>query len=168
MEEEEKWVECPDFPNYMVSSFGRVFSVGSDHLMSINFTQFGNAKINLMSEDKDKYTRSVALLVARSFLEPFDDTCDTVIVKNMNQSDLRASNLEWRPFWFSWGYTNQFKHHPPIHYQNLRVFDVTHGINYTNIIEAAIDQGLLFQDIWYSTYSNEPVYPTGSIFTVKR
>lgn len=166
MHEEEIWAVLPDFPDYKVSNMGRVAGMYKSSLMRVHTTQYGHAKINMVDCTKQRRTRSVALLVANAFVEPEYPDCDHVIVKNMDYADLRAVNLAWRPDWFAWKYAHQFKIQAPVHYHNLRVVDVVHGLTYLNIIEAAADQGLLFHDIWRSTYTGDECYPARSIFEV--
>jgi len=167
MDYPEVWVPISGHPGYIVSNYGRVSKEARiDHPMSISRTMAGHAKIGLIDETGFRRTRSVAVLVAEAFVEPEYPNCDRVIVKNMDYDDLRAENLAWRPDGFAWEYSNQFKHEPLRHYVNLRVADIIHEIEYQNIIEAATHQGLLFKDVWRSTYSGEEVFPTRSIFTV--
>lgn len=164
--EEERWAQLEEFPNYQVSSFGRVLRTGAAAPMSIHTTQHGHAKLNLYDENGDRYTRSVAKLVAAAFCSrPYPD-CDTVIVKNMDYMDLRAENLAWRTEGYAWKYANQFKQQPFVHYLNLRVTDTTKKVEYKNIVEAAIDNGLLFEEIWVATYTGNAAYPSMSRFVI--
>ena len=166
MNETEIWVLLEEFPYYKVSNLGRIARTDVDKEMQVSYTQHGHAKITLMDCSEERRTRSVALMVARAFVVPEYPNCDKVIVKNMDYSDVRASNLAWRPDGFAWEYAHQFKVPAPLHYQNLAVADLVHEKQYPNIIEAAADQGLLFKDIWHSTYSGDTCFPTRSIFVV--
>lgn len=167
MDYEEVWVPIEGHPGYIVSNYGRISREGrTDHPMSVSRTSFGHSKIGLLDEEGARRTRSAAVLVARAFVEPEYPNCDHVIVKNMDYDDLRAENLAWRPDGFAWEYANQYKKQPPLHYVNLPVADLVHEIQYPNIVEAAAHQGLLFKDIWHSTYSGDETFPTRSIFVV--
>lgn len=104
--------------------------------------------------------------MATAFVEREYPNCDHVIIKNRDFMDLRAENLAWRPDGFAWEYANQFSRPPLLHYTNLAVADIVHEIEYPNIVEAAGYQGLLFKDIWHSTYSGDETFPTRSIFIV--
>lgn len=158
MDELEIWKQIPEFPDYEVSNYGRIAKIGSDRPMRMSFTGHGHGKISLLC-DGDRRTRSVALLVAQAFVEPPNELCDTVMVLNRHFEECAAYNLVWRPAWFVQNYSRQFKNQVPIHFQNLPITNVTRGINYPNIIETAMAEGLLFKDIWVSTYSESVVWP---------
>lgn len=167
MDTPEVWVEIEDHPGYVVSNLGHIAKAGrEDRPMRVSLTTTGHSKIGLLDRFGERKTRSAAILVAQAFVEPEHPHCDKVIVKNMDYGDLRAENLAWRPDGFAWEYANQFKRPIPIHYTNLSVADVVHEITYPNIMEAAGYQGLLFKDIWRSTYTGDETFPTRSIFVV--
>lgn len=153
------------FPNYAVSRAGHVLNMTTNRMMRISYTQFGHAKVSLVTET-GRHTLSVAKLVATAFVEPPNPLCIDIIVLNGNFADLRAENLMWRPPAFAWLYTRQLKDEPPIHYHNLPVFDTVNGLRYENVITAGMSLGVLFDDIWRSTYQGSQVYPTNSAFIV--
>ena len=158
MDEIEEWTWIREFPDYEVSSFGNIRRTGTYRTMRISYTRQGNAKINLSNHD-GRFTRSVALLVAQAFVECPDYLSDTPVLLNGDLSDLRASNIVWRPRWFGWKYTRQLKEEVPQHYTSLRVLNLNTGIEYENIVAAGMTEGLLFLDIWRSTYTSRGVYP---------
>lgn len=162
----EEWRTILEFPNYEISSLGQVYNSKHRHMMSISFTTFGHSKITLTDEAGQRHTRSVALLVAEAFVEPPNILCDAVVVLDGDFSNLNAANLVWRPQWFAWKYTRQLKSCQPLQYQNLRVENVITGVRYQCIIDAGIAEGLLFDDIWRSTYTKAPVFPSGSVFEI--
>jgi hypothetical protein len=165
--EELIWKQIPDFPSYAVNNYGQVLKIDTDRLMRISYTLQGAAKVSLMGLE-GRRTLSVALLVAGAFVEPPNPLSDSVVVLNGNQADLRAVNLAWRSRSFVWRYTRQMRDPLPIHYINLAVRDVTTGVVYRNIIEAGQALGLLYQDIWRSTYTGYTTYPGDSVFEVVR
>jgi len=163
----EQWKIIPDFPNYEISSFGRIYNRKHDLMMSSNPNNFGHIKISLLSgEDRCRYTRSVALMVAEAFVPVPNSESDSLVVLDGNFENVAAYNLAWRPKSFAWRYTRQLKEEQPIHYLNLSVVNVLENVEFESIVQAGIAEGLLFDDIWRSTYTKEPVYPTGSIFEV--
>lgn len=165
--EDEVWAPIEGHPGYVVSNYGQIAKMGrEDRPMRISQTVTGHAKIGLLDEWGERKTRSAAVLVATAFVEREQDNCDNVIIKNMNYTDLRAENLAWRPDGFAWEYANQFNRQIPRHYVNLQVADIVHEIQYPNIMEAAGQQGLLFKDVWRSTYTGDETFPTRSIFVV--
>lgn len=164
---EELWKRIPDFPSYEISNFGRVHNLYLDTIMKTSKTIFGHVKISLVSDwDHMRYTRSVAQLVAEAFVEPPNDFCDHVVVLDGDFSNLSAENLAWRPNWFAWKYTRQLKIIQPVHYQNLVVKNVRTGDRYSSIITAGMVEGLLFDDIWRSTYTGDAIFPNGGIFEI--
>lgn len=167
MDYPEVWTEIEGHPGYIVSNYGRISRPGrTDHPMSVSRTMAGHNKIGLLDCDGARRTRSAAVIVATAFVQPEYDNCDHVIIKNMDYDDLRAENLAWRPDGFAWEYANQFKRQPPLHYVNLKVADIVHEVEYPNIVEAAAHQGLLFKDVWRSTFTGDETFPTRSIFVV--
>lgn len=166
---EEDWKIIPEFPDYKISNYGRVYNIHRGHEMRTSLNNFGHMKISLLSlRDGQRYTRSVAQMVAEAFLEPYNFLCDHVLVKDGDFAHVSAENLTWRPRWFVWKYSHQLKTEQPLHYHNLQVVNVLTGDKYNSIIEAGIMEGLLFDDIWKSTYTRETFFPNIAIFEVIR
>lgn len=165
----ELWITIPEFPDYEISNFGRVGNIRRGHIMRTSITQFGHVKITLKSEYSDaRFTRSVAQLVAEAFVEKPNPThlCDHVIILDGIFSNVAADNLAWRPRWYAWKYTHQLKIVQPVHYHNLIVHNITTDRYYNSIIEAGIMEGLLFDDIWRSTYRAAELFPHGYLFEI--
>lgn len=164
---EEEWKTIIEFPNYMISDKGRVKIVKTGKIMRTSITSYGNVKITLLDEHTgERYTRSVAQLVGEAFIMPSNILCDQVVPLDGNVTNLDADNLVWRPRWFAWKYSRQFKVPQPIHYFNLPVINVITGAKYSCIEEAAVTEGLLFEDIWRSTYTGDQIFPDQAIFEV--
>ncbi len=110
--EQEVWQTIPDFPSYLISNLGRVYNTKHDMIMRTSFTNFGHVKITLKIDKlSERFTRSVAQMVAEAFLEPPNWKCDQVIILDGDFSNVAASNLAWRPRWYTWKYTRQLKKH---------------------------------------------------------
>ncbi len=163
---EEQWKEIEGFPRYQVSSEGRIYNKATNRYMATSTNQYGAPKISLMTESGGRHDRSVATLIANAFVEKEHPLCDRVLFLNGDRSDLRAENLAWRPRWFVWKYTHQLNVPQPAWHRNLPVVNQDTGARYENIIEAGKAEGLLFEQIWHSTYSGGPVYPTGHHWVV--
>lgn len=156
---EEVWETIPEFTNYQVSNLGRVYSILRDHVMRTS-RSFGHVKISLKSDYDDKrYTRSVAQLVGEAFVEPQNDRCTHVMLLDGDLDNVRASNIIWRPRWYAWKYAHQLKVEQPVHYHNLAVINVMTGVVYDSIIECGMTEGLLFHDIWRSTFTGNAIFP---------
>ena len=163
---EEYWRNIPEFPNYDISNFGRVYNHKRQQVMAISFTQHKHAKITLTNHQHERHTRSVAQLVADAFVRQPNMLCDQIIVLDGDFSNVRADNLAWRPRWFAWKYTRQLKTDQPNHYKNLAVLNTMDNIVYESIVQAGMSEGLLFDDIWQSTYRRTEVFPHGIIFEI--
>lgn len=164
---EEQWATIPEFTSYDISNFGRIYNHMNRRFMKTSDTGFGHVKITLKSDwSSDRYTRSVAQLVAEAFVMPPNILCDQVMALDGNHHNVEAENLVWRPRWFVWKYSRQLKEMQPIYYQNLAVMNTVTGITYNSIVDAGMTEGLLFADIWRSTYKGNPVFPHGSVFEV--
>ncbi|MET0786723.1 MAG: NUMOD4 domain-containing protein [Paenisporosarcina sp.] len=164
---EEEWRTIPEFTNYQISNFGNIYNIKYDMYMRTSVNNFGHVKITLKSHRTgQRYTRSVAQMVAEAFVEPPNLLCDAVVVLDGDFTNVRAENLVWRPTWFSWRYTHQLKWPQPLHYRNLPVINLQTGVEYNSIIEAGMNEGLLFADIWRSTYTGAPIFPYKAVFKV--
>lgn len=164
---EEEWRDIPQFSNYQVSNLGRIYNLYRDQFMRTSFTTFGHMKITLRANYSSlRYTRSVAQLVAEAFVEPPNALCDAVVVLDGDYANVSAENLVWRPSWYSWKYTRQLKRQQPIYYRNLPVVNTRTGNEYDSIVEAGMHEGLLFDDIWRSTYTAAPIFPYGDTFKI--
>lgn len=163
---ESQWKTIPEFPRYEISDEGEIYNTYARHLMRTSRTTHGHVKITLTDDTGCRHTRSVALLVAEAFVPAPNHRCDYLIVLDGDIERVVASNLAWRPRSFAWEYTHQLKVDPPHHFRNLPVYDRVHNYRYNSIIEAGIEEGLLFKDIWRSTYTGNEVFPTGALFEV--
>lgn len=157
--------EIPDFPFYTISEDGQVWNVRFGHPQQRSLTAHGDLKVTLTNY----YTRmtfSVRVLVAEAFVEPPDDLSDTVIIKNNDRADLRSENLAWRPRWFAWQYSRQFKKDQPDYYHNVPIINTRTGAKYTCIVNCAVSEGLLFDDIWRSANLGDRIYPSGDTYAI--
>ncbi len=170
----EVWKSIPGFPNYNISNLGNVYNIREQKIMRTSVNNFGHVKISLQTfvtdEEgnviKERFTRSVATMVAEAFVEAPNWMCDRVIILDGEFSNVIAINLAWRPRWYAWQYTRQLKVPQPVHYHNLAVHNITTDYYYNNIIEAGMLEGLLFEDIWRSTYTGVNLFPHGFVFEI--
>lgn len=174
VEKKELWKDIPDFPDYMIGDQGNVFNKRLNRTMATSLTKWGTVKISLINREGNRRTMGVIYLVAEAFVEKPNmseyntSVCDHVIVKNGDPTNISAENLAWRPRWFAWKYVAQFRKEWPSHYHNLAVINRKTGRIYRNIIEAGIDDGVLFHDIWRSTYSGAFIFPYDAIYEILR
>lgn len=164
---DEIWKTIPAFQNYQVSNLGRIFNTRNNVMMKVSETTFGHLKITLKAQySHRRYTRGVATLVAEAFVEPPNVLCDQVVILDGDLWNVAAHNLVWRPRWLAWKYTHQMKNEQPLHYQNLPIRNIETGKEYDSIIQVGIEEGLLFDDIWKSTYTGLKLFPDGFMFEV--
>lgn len=164
---DERWRIIPDFPTYEISDLGNVWNIKFNKPMRTSITSFGHVKISLVDRDTQKrHTRSVAVLVAEAFVEPPNALCDQVVPLDGDPTNLAAQNLVWRPKGFAWKYIHQFKIEQPLHYKNLPICNLATGDRYSSIISCCKIEGLLFRDVWRSTYTGEAIFPSGARYEI--
>lgn len=166
---EPSWSIIEEFPNYLVNDRGEIFNRTLDRYMRIYPNTFGHMRITLTDEETgERYDRGVAKLVAEAFVEPPNHLCDRVMILDGRKDNLVAENLVWRPRWFVQKYVRQFVllDSQPLHYRNLRIKNCETGKRYKSVIECAITEGLLFDDIWRSTWSHAEIFPHADTFEV--
>lgn len=162
---EEISVMIEGFPNYDITNWGRVINTRTGREMVLSPTQTGELTVGLVSRNI-QYRRSVKVLVARAFVPGEDEIFNTPILLDNDHSNLHWTNILWRPRWFAWHYTRQFKEVYDWYYFGP-IKEIESGQLYPNIIEAAIINGLLAVDIKRMIYrqSNRTfLFPTGQIF----
>jgi len=166
LEHKEKWKYIPGFSNYQISSVGRIYNHKEDLIMSTSPNNYGNMKISLVADDGVRRTRSIAHMVAKAFVVPPTGFCTQVVLLDGNLNNVTADNIVWRPEWFAWKYARQMRRQQPNHYYNLRVTNLLTQVEYESIFEAGKIEGLLFSDIWRSTYTGAEIFPYNQIFVV--
>lgn len=169
--DDELWEPIESFPRYQVSSRGEIINLDSGRPVRTSTTNHGDVKVKLW-RDGESFTRSVKVLVAKAFVEKPDvdirlsGPCSSVIVLDGDPQNLNAWNLAWRPKHFAWKYTHQLRVSQPNRYHSLAVENLKTGKAYPNVVEAGMTEGLLFDDIWRSTYMETECFPNRSTWIV--
>lgn len=159
---EEDWKTIEEFPNYQVSTRGRIMNRDTGRIMKPSITTSGIIKIGLVN-DGEQQTRSVKVLVAEAFVDGRSELFDTAIHLDGNYQNVDADNLVWRPRWFAWKYARQFSELEPGSDRGpLR--DVDSGRLYLDLVDASTRHGLLIHDVWKSIYLKQPTFPTWQTF----
>lgn len=154
---EEKWKEIPEFPNYSVSSHGRICRNSSGRILKQSANNYGVVFVGMMREGRQRH-RSVALLVAKAFIPHRFGAFDTPINLDGDRHNNHVDNLVWRPHWFAVKYNRQFRHpypnpiNAPI--ENIKTGEVTDGS-----FETAMRYGILEQDLVLSIVNRTYVWP---------
>lgn len=160
--DEEIWSKIDDFPNYSVSSHGRILNDNNGRLMKESMNGSGVVKVGLVRGGV-QYTRSVKLIVADTFIVGRTQEFDTPIHLDGDARNNRADNLLWRPRWFAWKHTRQFVDITPQHTRGP-IVDLHTELWYQHMLEAAVIHGLLVIDIWKSIQSRKETFPTWQVF----
>jgi hypothetical protein len=101
-------------------------------------------------------------LVADAYVKnPNPESFDTPINLDGDRKNNHWMNLAWRPMWFARKFMQQFRNDPVL---DKAIEDVETRIQYQNSRYAAMEHGLLEQDIVVSMHNNTYVWPTGQIF----
>lgn len=167
---EEIWEQIEEFPNYAVSNEGRIMNLTTRMIVKPTLTKQGALKISLVN-DFGRKTRSVKVLVAEAFVEGKTDVFNTPIHLDMNQLNVHAYNLVWRPRWFSWVYTYQDRE--PEEDRNTRycrgpIIDIDSRELYTDIYHVARVNGLIWWHVYISLHAEnnqKGVFPTNQRFS---
>lgn len=162
----EEWRQLTEFPLYEVSNLGRFVNRDNDLIIQTSRTLQGDLKVGLYIDDI-QYTRMVKKLVAETFVQGRTLVFDTPILRDGNQLNCSAANIEWRPRWFAISYARQFKKIPD-HYRLGPIVELDEeGIvigAYSDTVEVGITNGLLFRHIWEALHTRQMVFPTWQRF----
>lgn len=168
----EDWCVVQGFPNYSVSTFGRVRSDieykngNTGRIITPSTNQRGVAYVGLMKNGM-QFKRSVALMVAHAFiLTARSHTFTTPINLDGDRLNNRVENLMWRPLWFARRYFAQFNN-PHARIPNPIVEAKTQTV-YENSWDAALTYGLLDLEIYEAVLDKTYVWPTYQRFEVLR
>lgn len=156
----------PGFPNYKITSDGRVFNLRTEKEMMLSPTLNGDLTVGLVREHR-QYRYSVKGLVARAFVDGETELFNTPILLDGDKHNLKAENILWRPRWFAWLYTRQFATKPDWYFFGPLV-DTTTNTPYPDYLTASITNGILCADIRESIYSGHHVFPTRQRFAYAR
>lgn len=152
------WEELEEFPNYAVSSHGHVVNMKTDRDLKPSRNQQGHVKVSLY-RDKQLLTRSVALLVAQTFVERPSIHFDTPVHLDGDYSNCFADNLMWRPRWYAIKYHKQFVYEAFA--EDARPFpllELKSGERYESVRDACVKNGLYCFDV-VKSYTEETFTP---------
>jgi hypothetical protein len=90
----EEWKTLENYPNYAVSTHGRVKSLKRGRILKPSTKEKGYQQVVLYITGDLKYTRTIHRLVAESFI-PNPENKPQVNHKDKNTSNNYVKNLEW-------------------------------------------------------------------------
>lgn len=159
---DEIWSKIYEFPEYSISSHGRVRNEARTRIIKTSLTRQGAVKVGLVKGGK-QHTRSVKVLVAEAFVEGWTEQFDTSMHLDGNAENNRADNIVWRPRWFVWKYHRQFETIDK--YVGVGpVADRKTGEIYPDIAQASMANGLLCHEVHLALVNKTPVFPSWRIF----
>lgn len=156
--------EIEDFPDYVITPEGNVFVKETGNIRKPSLTQNGQVKIILFRDGK-RYTKSLALLVARAWLhnDRNPEIYDTPIHLDNDLTNNHVDNLAWRPRWFAIKYQKQYWTNN-YRYSTVAVQDVQTGEIFNTLLEVCQRYGYLYMDVIRSCTHNESVFPSWRTF----
>lgn len=154
---DEEWEGIWEFPNYQISSFGRVLNNETERIIKESHIRDGTIKVGLRREGV-QYSRSVKVLVANGFVPRREENFNTPIHLDNDPTNNRADNIVWRPRDFAWKYTHQFSQYITGQ-DGGPIVDLDTRLIYENMVDVAMQNGLLIRQVWRSCFMQVPVFP---------
>lgn len=161
----EEWSPISGFSGYSISTLGRVRRDVSGRILGVKVNQYGVPYVGLMRDD-DQKQRSLALLVAKTFLPAASDFFDTPINLDGDRFNCEIDNLMWRPRWFAVRYNQQFTQGRLPEAIGAPVRAVDTGEVFDTSFDAACRYGVLEHDLVQSIKHNTLTWPNYMRFEV--
>jgi NUMOD4 motif len=157
---DENWTQIYEFPDYSVSTYGRVRKDHTGRIITLQRNQQGNVFATLYLAGKH-YSAGVARLMMHAFLDnPFPEArfCATPLHVDGDLSNNYVENLAVRPRWYSIVYQRQFPLGEPEWYGEI--FEVESGREFRDSQDAMFSYGLLERSIFLSVANRDTPYYT--------
>ena len=90
---DEVWCEIRDFPDYLISNWGRVYSTKTDTILKSRPSGWGYLQV-MLSKNNRQSTKSIHILVAEAFVPGWAPELEPNH-KDGNKSNNHESNFEW-------------------------------------------------------------------------
>lgn len=165
MSHPDEWISIRGFPKYSVNNLGQVQHNRTGRLIRPQFNRTGGVYVVLMRENYQHYSRSLPLIVAKTFIPQDLENFDTPIHLDGDKTNCSAENLMWRPRWFSFKFHAQFKLWPESLIE-APVRQLNDGKVFGDSREVASLYGLLEMDIYQSIENRTYVWPTYQQFSL--
>jgi hypothetical protein len=159
---QETWAKLDGFSIYEISTFGRVINVHRDMLLTPVPNQEGISKVSLVRDGRTT-SRSLAVLVAQTFLPKERVIFNSPINLNGDRMDCHVDNLMWRPRWFAVHYHQQFEREE-FHGSRQPIEDLTFEEKFIGWKDPSIRYGLRYIDIIMSCTNHTPTIITSQRF----
>lgn len=156
------WRMVDHFPNYEVNGLGEVRNALTGRVLKTKANQQGQIGVGLM-RDGVQHHRSVATLVAHSFIRRPLPHFDTPINKDGDKNNNSVDNIVWRPRWYAVEYNRQFRE-PYWNPITKPVKNVETGEVYETSWQCAITNGLLEKDVVLAILNKTYTFPNYQTF----
>lgn len=156
----ELWRDIDEFPGFIINTRGDVMNEWTHRMISVRTNQQGFLMVSLVKE-RIQYTRSVAILVAKAWLDdPPNEAYNSIIHLNGDREDCHIHNLMWRPRWFAMLYHKMFEHDP----YRLGVYVVDTDEEFQTMREACVKYGLIEAHVYEDMINQTPTFHYGYLF----
>lgn len=151
-------MQLADFPDYFVSTEGRVLNGLNDKILKHSLNQRGIPTVG-MFRDGIQFRRAVPVLVANCWVPNEEgDWFDTIIHLDGDRQNCCADNLMWRPRWFAIEYhkERQYNWFPDwkLDFELLQTQEIFHHPR-----DCAMKYGLLERSIFHGLLHNKAMFP---------
>jgi hypothetical protein len=164
MIETDTWVPVMGFEGYSVNPLGQVRNDFTSRLLNTRLNQAGVPYVGMV-RDGHQQTRSLARLVALTFISRPHEDYDTPINLDGDRTNCRVDNLTWRPRVYAEKYNRQFRE-PYEHPINMPIIEVDTGEEFPNSLAAACCYGILERDVVLSILNHTPTWVTFQNFVI--
>lgn len=87
----EAWIDSPTYPNYQLSTRGRIKNKRTGHILKPSYDRYGYQKVSLGNTDNVQVHR----LICEAFYGPSQEKSHQVNHIDANRSNNHVLNLEW-------------------------------------------------------------------------
>lgn len=157
----EKWEYLEEFPEYCISNYGEIYQAKNMAFKRTYMTRQGVVAATLYRDGR-QFARSVALLVAKTFVTPLQPIFQTPIHLDGDKTNCRADNLVWRSRPFAIAYHRQFSLDTFSSSWPIKEVETDEVFEYPSV--AATRYGLIRAHLIISAHERMPVWPTGQLF----
>lgn len=151
----ESWKVVPGFPKYVISPEGEIKHRKRNTVLKSRQNKQMFKMVTLMEDDTTQRTRSVALLVAQTYLPPpKNETYNSIIHLDNDRGNCNANNLMWRPRWYALLYRRMFNEESV----NSSVMIEETGEIFGTLREACVKYGLYDKHTYVDMRNGDPCF----------
>lgn len=153
------WRDIPEFPGYIITDEGVVVNARNDWPLRPSVNQQGILHVGMVRDGK-QYHRSIAVLVAKAFLDRHQYPHYTSLIHlDGDKTNCRADNLMYRPRWFSIEYHQQFGDLIDDSWRMAPVTVLKTGEEFRHVIDLCVKYGLLVRQVFLAKLNHGTTVP---------